>query len=83
MESLALCFFGVHLWFLSVLVWRAAHVPRWLAVVIALAGASYVILFAAKYFVPSAELGWVLVLALGELVFMVWLLVFGWRRSEP
>lgn len=80
MESIALCFFGVHLWFLSVLIWRSAHVPRWLAIAVALAGSSYVVLIFTKYFAPSLDLGWVLLLALGEPVFMIWLLVLGWRK---
>lgn len=82
MESLALCFFGVHLWIMSVLIWRSAHVPHWLAIIVALAGSSYVVLFVAKYVAPGLDLSWVLLLALGELVFMLWLLAFGWRKSQ-
>ena len=81
MESIALFFFGVHLWILSLLIWRSAHVPRWIAIVVALAGSSYVILYVAKYFAPGLDLGWVLLLALGELVFMIWLLALGWRKQ--
>ena len=81
MGALALCFFGVHLWFLSLAIWRSAHVPTWLAIVIGLAGASYVVLFIGRYFAPGLDLGWVLLLALGELVFMLWLLLVGWRRQ--
>ena len=84
-ETLALCFFGIHLWFLSLLIWRSVHVPRWLSIVVALAGTSYVVAFLAKYFAPHLDLGWVLILAIGELVFMLWLLLFGWRvdSKEP
>jgi len=82
METLALCFFGIHLWLLSVLIWRSEHVPRWLSIVVAVAGSSYVIAFFAKYFAPNLDLGWVLVLAIGELIFMLWLLVFGWRVAK-
>ena len=81
MGALALCFFGVHLWFLSLAIWRSAHVPTWLAIVVGLAGASYVVLFIGRYFAPGLDLGWVLLLALGELVFMLWLLLVGWRRQ--
>ena len=80
-ESIALFFFGVHLWFLSLLIWKSAHVPRWLAIVVGLAGSSYVALFIAKYFAPGSDMGWVLLLALGELVFMIWLLAIGWRKQ--
>lgn len=81
MESIALFFFGVHLWLLSILIWRSAHVPRWLAIIVALAGSSYVILYVSKYFAPGLDLGWVLLLAMGELVFMIWLLALGWRKQ--
>lgn len=83
MEAIALLFFGVHLWLLSALIWRSAHVPRWLGVLVALAGSSYIILYLTKYFAPGVDLGWVLLLALGELVFMIWLLAVGWRRQSP
>lgn len=83
MESLALLFFGVHLWLLGILIWRSTHVPHWLALLVALAGLSYVALFIIKYFAPELDLGWVLLLALGELVFMVWLLAVGWRKQLP
>lgn len=81
-ESLALCFFGVHLWVLSVLIWRSGHVPRWLSIVVAVAGSSYLVAFVAKYFTPNLDLGWVFVLAIGELIFMLWLLLFGWRTGK-
>ena len=81
MESVALFFFGVHLWFLSVLIWQSRHVPSWLAVVVGLAGASYVIPFVTKYFAPEIGLDWLLLLAIGELVFMGWLLAVGWRKQ--
>lgn len=81
-ETLALCFFGVHLWVLSVLMWRSSHVPQWLSIVVAVAGASYVVAFFAKYFAPDFDMGWVLILATGELVFMLWLLLFGRRFGK-
>ena len=82
MESLALFFFGVHLWFLSLVIWRSRHVPRWLAIVVAFAGSSYVVLFFANYFAPGLDFGWMLLFALGELVFMIWLLTMGWRKQS-
>ncbi|MGR3813810.1 MAG: DUF4386 domain-containing protein [Cognatishimia activa] len=81
-ETLALCFFGVHLWLLSALIWRSVHVPSWLSIVVAVAGTSYLVAFVAKYFVPDLDLSWVLVLAIGELIFMLWLLIFGWRVAK-
>lgn len=81
MESLALAFFGVHLWLLSLLLWRSAHVPRWLSIPVALAGFSYVLSFLAHYFSLEANLDMLLILAMGEIVLMVWLLTVGWRKQ--
>lgn len=80
MESIALMFFGIHLWLLSILIWRSAHVPRWLSIPVALAGFSYVAMHLVKYFAPGLDLGRLILLALGELVFMLWLIAFGWRE---
>lgn len=81
-ETLALCFFGVYLWLLSALIWRSVRVPRWLSIVVAVAGSSYLVAFFASYFAPNLDLGWVLILATGELIFMLWLLLFGWRVAK-
>ncbi len=82
MEFMALALFGLHLVILSVAIWRAPHVPAWIAVPVALAGLSYVVIFLGRYFAPALTLDWLLLLALGELVLMVWLLAAGWRRRS-
>ena len=79
MEFMALALFGAHLMIMSLAIWRARHVPAWLAFPVALAGLSYVIIFLGRYFTPHLGLDWLLLLALGELVLMVWLLAVGWR----
>ena len=83
--AVALLFFGVHLLVLALAVWRAPYVPRWAAIAVALAGASYVIMHTADYFAPGLDLGMLMILALGELLFMFWLLIAGWRlpNREP
>jgi hypothetical protein len=35
------------------------------------------------YLYPNAHLSWLSVTFLGELVFMVWLLIWGWRINDP
>lgn len=80
--NVALSFFGVHLLVMGAVIWRAKHVPRWTGIVVALAGAAYVLMNAAGHFAPQLSVGWLMVFALGELVFMVWLLVAGWRLTD-
>jgi len=79
MELMALALFGLHLIIMSVALWRAPHTPSWLAVPVALAGLSYVVIFLGRYLTPDMNLDGLLLLALGELVLMGWLLTLGWR----
>ena len=83
MEVMALALFGVHLVIMSAALWRAPHAPSWLAVPVALAGLSYVTIFLGRYFAPDLSLDGLLLLALGELMLMIWLLAVGWRRALP
>lgn len=78
----ALTFFGIHLMVMGFVVWRSSHIPRWLGVAVTLAGAAYVILYGVRYFAPHLAPGWLMLFALGELVFMGWLLVAGWRLEQ-
>ncbi len=80
--GVALAFFGVHLLVMGVVIWRASHVPRWTGIAVALAGASYVIYYGAQYFAPDLSLDWLMLFALGELVFMGWMLIAGWRLED-
>ncbi len=58
---------------------RSSHIPRWGGIAVALAGAAYVILYGAQYLAPDLSLDWLMLFALGELLFMGWMLVAGWR----
>jgi hypothetical protein len=82
MESMALMLFGVHLGILSILLWRSSVTPSWLSIPVGLAGTSYIGMYLGKYFAPDVDLGWLILFALGELVLMVWLLAFGWRKQS-
>ncbi|BFM12539.1 DUF4386 domain-containing protein [Simiduia litorea] len=82
MESMALTLFGVHLGILSILLWRSKVVPNWLSLPVGLAGGSYIAMYLGKYFAPDVDLGWLILLALGELALMVWLLACGWREQN-
>lgn len=80
--SVALTFFGIHLLVMGVVIWRSRHIPRWTGIAVAMAGAAYVILYGAQYFAPQLSLDWLMLFALGELIFMGWMLISGWRLDD-
>lgn len=77
--TIALVFFGVHLGVLGYLAYRSSFVPKWLAVLLLVASASYLVDNLAKIafagYGGSVATAIAAVLALGELVLAVWLLV--------
>ena len=80
--AFALLFFGVHLLVLAVAVWRSVRVPSVFALALALAGLAYVVQFVWPLALSSDAPGWTILMALGELAFMLWLLISGWRLSD-
>ncbi|MER5702817.1 DUF4386 domain-containing protein [Micromonospora sp. NPDC002296] len=86
--SLGLILFGIHLLMIGWLAWRSPTVPTWVAVLVAIAGAGYLAdsigaLVSAAYTIQVAAVTFG-----GEVVLMVWLLVFAarsrsHRRSNP
>jgi len=81
--SLALVVFGIHLSLLGYLVYRSGYIPRLVGIALAIAGTGYVIYHLRPYLYPDAEIGFVFAAFFGELVFLVWLAIWGWRIPEP
>ncbi|MET7969823.1 DUF4386 family protein [Micromonospora sp. NPDC005305] len=80
--SLGLILFGVHLLMIGGLAWRSRTVPTWVAVLVAIAGVGYLTdsigaLVSTKYAIQVAAVTFV-----GEVVLMVWLLVFAARSRR-
>ena len=78
--SLGLGLFGIHLLLIGWLAFTSGFVPRFIGVLVAIAGAGYLIdslggLLYAPYSFELASLTFI-----GEVVLMVWLLVFAARR---
>jgi hypothetical protein len=74
--------FGPYLVLLGCLLWRSGYVPKWLGIVILVDGAGWIVNRVGSYFAPGVDLGFLSVTFYGELVFMLWLLVRGWRLKE-
>ena len=75
--SMSLMLFDIHLGLLAWLVYRSGYIPRLLGILLAIDGLGWLIDGLSPYFYPHAWLGFVSVSSLGELVFMLWLLIRG------
>jgi hypothetical protein len=80
--AFSLILFGVYLLMLGWLMYRSGYVPRWLAVVIAIDGAGWLIMESGPYFWPGVDLGFLFVATFGELFLLVWLIGWGTRLPE-
>ncbi|HEU5479943.1 MAG TPA: DUF4386 domain-containing protein, partial [Candidatus Tumulicola sp.] len=81
--SLSLLIFGSHLLLVGALIFRSAYVPRILGVILAIDGLAWIVSVLQPYFYPNANVGFLFVAYFGELLFMLWLLIMGWRVPEP
>lgn len=81
--NLALILFGFHLALIGLLMARSSYLPRWLGWLLVLDGAAWVVNQLGPYLYPNAPLGFLNAFFLAELIFMVWLLGWGWRIKDP
>ncbi|WP_435623582.1 DUF4386 domain-containing protein [Flagellimonas sp.] len=77
--SFAFVFFGIYLILLGVLTYKASYVPRIFGILLIIAGAGYLIDTLRSFFFPSVEMSYLMITFFGELLFMFWLLIKGWR----
>ena len=81
--GLGLVLFGLHLVVAGWLIARSTYLPRWLGWLLFVDGWAWVADSLGAYLYPNATLGFLNVLFAAELIFMVWLLGWGWRLREP
>jgi Domain of unknown function (DUF4386) len=81
--GLGLILFGLHLVLPGWLIARSSYLPRWLGWLLFADGWAWVVDNLSVYLFPNASLGFLKVFFLAELIFMVWLLGWGWRIPEP
>ena len=81
--SLALVLFGIHLVLIGYLIFRSRYIPWWLGVILIINGFGWVINSLQPYLYPDAHLDFIFYTFFGEIVFMLWLLVRGWKIREP
>jgi hypothetical protein len=81
--SMSLVIFGIHLILLGVLIFRSGYIPRFIGVLLVIDGLGWMIDPLRPYLFPNATLGWIFITFFGELVFMLWLLIRGWKIKGP
>ena len=81
--GLSLVFFGLHLVVTGWLIARSTYLPRWIGWLLFVAGWAWVVDSVAIYLVPEPHLSFLKMIFAAELIFMVWLLGWGWRIREP
>jgi hypothetical protein len=81
--SLALSLFGVHLILVGALIYASRYIPFWLGIILVIDGIAWIVNSLAPYLYPLANLDFLFVAFLGELIFMLWLLIRGWVLRPP
>jgi hypothetical protein len=81
--SMSLILFGIHLGLLGYLIYRSGYIPRILGILLAINGFGWMIDSLRPYLFPNAHLRFIFITFFGELFFMLWLLVRGWKIQEP
>lgn len=81
--AISMLLFGIHLVLLGYLIYRSGYIPRILGILLVVDGFGWVTNSLRPYLFPNAHLGYLFIAFLGELFFMLWLLIRGWKIREP
>lgn len=81
--SAAILLFAVHLLLIGALIFRSTYVPKWLGILLMVDGAAWWVNNFSPYFYPGANLDFLFPIFFVELIFMLWLLIWGSRLPEP
>uniref|UniRef100_UPI00273F82E5 DUF4386 domain-containing protein n=1 Tax=Allomuricauda sp. MMSF_3336 TaxID=3046704 RepID=UPI00273F82E5 len=77
-----LVLFGIYLIILGFLVLKASYIPKIMGWLLIIAGIGYVVGHLKVFLYPNINTSFSMFTALGELVFMLWLLIRGSRTKE-
>jgi hypothetical protein len=82
-RSMSLILFSVHLVLLGYLIYRLGYIPKIIGVLLAIDGLAWAINILQPYLYPHAQLGFLFPIFFFEWIFMLWLLIAGWKLKEP
>ena len=77
-----LILFGIHLVLLGYLVYRSGYIPKILGILLVIAGSGWVVYELGPFLFPNADLGFLFITFSLEVIFMLWLLIRGWKIQE-
>lgn len=77
-----LVFFGIYLGLLGYLVWRSKYIPWILGLLLIISGLGYFASSLQPYLFADVNIDFAVYTFYGELVFMFWLIVRGWKIEE-
>ena len=80
--SIAFFFFCIHLGLLGYLVFKSGYIPKIMGILLAIAGLGYLIDTLRPFLFPDYNLDFIMITFFGELIFMLWLLIKGWKIRE-
>jgi len=81
--GIGLIVFGIHLVLLGYLVFRSGYIPRIMGILLMISGLGWVMDSLRPFFFPNINVEFWMVTVWGELIFMLWLLIRGWKIQEP
>ena len=77
--AMGLVLFGIHLALLGCLIFVSGYIPRILGILLVINGLGWIVDGWGPYLFPRANLGFTFITFFGELFFMLWLLIRGWK----
>lgn len=80
--NIGLILFGIHLVMLGYLVYRSSYIPKILGILLAIAGFGWIVYELGPYLIPNVDLGFLMIAFSLEIIFMLWLLIRGWKIQE-
>jgi Domain of unknown function (DUF4386) len=81
--SMGLVLFGIHLVLLGYLICRSSYIPRIIGILLVIDGLGWMTDSLSPYLFPKAHFKYISITFFGELVFMLWLLIRGWKIKLP
>lgn len=76
-------FFGLHLTLLGIVAYRSGFIPKFIGILLLIAGVCYMIDYFGLLLFPNLGLGLSAIFGWGELIFMFWLLIRGGKAELP
>jgi hypothetical protein len=77
-----LIFFGIYLGLLGYLVWRSKYIPWFMGLLLVISGIGYFITSIQPYLFPDVNLNLAVYTFYGEVIFVFWLIIKGWKIRE-